>query len=86
MVILQVLFAMQDIIRPSSIELIKKLKYIGLKDIYLLTGDTFDAASDVAKDYLLIKTKYLVVMIISKRRNLLKNIKKMVILLWSEME
>lgn len=42
-------FAMQDIIRSSSIELIKKLKFIGLKNIYLLTGDNFDTASDVAK-------------------------------------
>jgi len=42
------LFAMQDIIRPSSLELIKKLKHIGLKDIYLLTGDTFAEASTVA--------------------------------------
>ena len=43
------LFAMQDIIRPSSIELIKKLKLIGLKEIYLLTGDNFDVTLDVAK-------------------------------------
>ena len=43
------LFAMQDIIRPSSIELVKRLKKIGLKDIYLLTGDNFDVALDVAK-------------------------------------
>jgi len=42
------LFAMQDIIRPSSIKLIKKLRQIGLKNIYLLTGDNFDAALDVA--------------------------------------
>ena len=42
------LFAMQDIIRPSSIKLIKKLRQIGLKDIYLLTGDSFDASLDVA--------------------------------------
>ena len=42
-------FAMRDIIRPTSIELVEKLRYIGLKDIYLLTGDNFDAAADVAK-------------------------------------
>lgn len=43
------LFAMQDIIRPSSIELVKKLRYIGVKDIYLLTGDDFVVAADVSK-------------------------------------
>jgi len=43
------IFAMQDIIRPSSIKLIKRLKKMGLKDIYLLTGDNFDSALDVAK-------------------------------------
>ena len=43
------LFVMQDIIRPSSIELVKKLRQIGLNDIYLLTGDNFDIALDVAK-------------------------------------
>jgi len=41
-------FAMKDIIRPSSIQLLKKLRNIGLKDIYLLTGDNFVTALDVA--------------------------------------
>jgi len=43
------LFAMQDIIRPSSITLVKRLRQIGLENIYLLTGDNFDVASDVGK-------------------------------------
>ena len=42
------LFAMKDIIRPSSIELVKNLRDIGLEDIYLLTGDNFETATDVA--------------------------------------
>ena len=51
------LFAMQDIIRPSSIKLLKKLRQIGLKDIYLLTGDNYDTALDVANRLSISKDK-----------------------------
>lgn len=50
-------FAMQDIIRPSSLNLVKRLKNIGLQDIYILTGDNPDVALDVANKLAIDKSK-----------------------------
>lgn len=46
---LSALLILKDVIRSGSHKLLKSLKSYGLKDIYLLTGDTHKKANDTAK-------------------------------------